>query len=79
MFVLQKHSPQSHTYVGDLRPAPNTPPTETVESLTETVCGYIKSRPEFKSWGEDVDDIGFAVHQVRRKQIPLKPLNRGFV
>jgi len=77
MFVLQKHSAQSHTYVGDLKPAPNTPGT--VESLIETVRHYIKSRPELKSWGEDVDDINFAVHKVRRQQTPLKPLNRGFV
>jgi len=79
MFVLQKHSARFHTYVGDLKPAPNTPPTRTVESLTETVRHYIKSRPELKSWGEDVDDIDFVVHKVRRQQTPSKPLNRCFV
>jgi hypothetical protein len=41
-----------------------------VESLTETIQQYIKPRPELKSWGEDIDDIDFVVHQVRRQQTP---------
>jgi len=80
LFVLQKHSPRSHTYVGDFRHAVDMRSTITVESLAEAVRRYIKSRPELKSWGKDVDGIGFVVHQVRRQQIPVEPLiDRGFV
>ena len=62
LFVLQKHSPRSHTYVGDLQLAVDTPSTKTVESLAEAVRDYIKSHPELKSWGNDVYDIDFVVH-----------------
>ena len=65
LFVLQKHSPQSHTYVGCLQPGVDALSTKTVESLTETVRAHIKSLPEFESWGKDVDDIDFIIHHVR--------------
>lgn len=67
LFVLQRHSPQSHTYVGQLQHTVNEPAQEDVGSLTETVRSHIKSLPEFKPWGKDVDDIDFAVHQVRQQ------------
>ena len=71
LFVLQKHSPQSHTYMGDVRRAVDRNSTETVESLAETIRDYLKSRSDLKSWGEDVDDVDFAVHRVRRYQTPI--------
>ncbi|KAF9648215.1 hypothetical protein BDM02DRAFT_2331371 [Thelephora ganbajun] len=79
LFVLQEHSPQSHTYVGSLQHTVNVPSTKTVGLLAETVRRYIKSCPELKSWGEDVDEIDFVVRQVRRQQIPIEPLNRGSI
>ena len=70
LFVLQRHSHQSHTYVGEPQFAVEMPCADTRELLAENVRYYIKSRQEFRSWGNDVDDIEFAVylHLVRGQQ-----------
>jgi hypothetical protein len=69
--VLGKHSPQSHTYVGDHRfkVDVDAPATKTVQSLEKFAQDYIKSLPKYKSWGDDVDDLCFVVH--------LNPINHG--
>ena len=77
LFVLQKCLPLSYTYVGDLLEVVETPSTENLESLEESVQGFVRSRPEFKFLGEDIDDVSFVVYQVRRQWIPIEPLNRG--
>jgi hypothetical protein len=66
-------SHSDHTYVEDLRLAVDAPATKTVESLKETARDYIKSCPEFKSWGGDVDDIDFAALRVSRQHTPIEP------
>lgn len=66
LFVLQRHSRQSHTYVGELPRGVDRRPMRTVEFLEKIVRKYIKSRREFKSWGKDVDDIHFDVYRVRQ-------------
>jgi len=71
--VSQKHPPQSHTYVGDLQHVVDMQSTKTVEHLAETVRDYIRSRPDIKSWGDNIDDIDFVVHEVRRGQTPIEP------
>jgi len=68
LFVLQKHLPQSLTYVGKVRHTVDVPSADTVGSLGEPVREYIKSCQEFKSWGGDVDNIDFVVYQVRQQQ-----------
>lgn len=68
--VLQKHSPQSHDYVGRLQPSVDNDAlsTETVESLAEAVRVHLKTLPRFKSCqGDDVDRIDFKIYQVRRR------------
>jgi len=64
-FVLQKFSPQSHVYIGKLQHVVDAPSTRTMELLEEAVRGHIKSRQEFNSWGENVDNIDFVVYEVR--------------
>jgi hypothetical protein len=73
VFVLQKHSPRSHTYVGELRCKVDRL-SEDTETLKEIVREDIKSRREFKSWGEDIDIIAFEAYLVRRHQIPTEAL-----
>ena len=79
LFVLQKHSPHSYTYVGDLRHTAAMPSTEMLGSLTDIVRHHIKLDPEFEFWGEDIDDIDFVVHRVRRQYPPLNFFDCSFV
>jgi hypothetical protein len=65
LFVLQKHSPQAHTYVGELRHTGDDSSVTTVKPLVEVVRKDMKSRREFKSWDDDVDGIDFIVYLVR--------------
>jgi len=77
LFVLQKLSPQSNTFVGELVPTVDVSLTGTLGLLKEAVRGHVKSLQKFKSWGEDVDRINFVVHKVRRRsfqQLSSKPL-----
>ena len=63
--IFQKLLPQSHAHIGELQHVVDAPSTRTVELLEEAVRGHIKSRQEFNSWGEDVDEIDFVVYKVR--------------
>ena len=78
LFVLQQLSPQSYSYVGDLQSVVDLSVTKTVESLEATIRKYVKSKSEFESWGKDVDDIRFVVHQVRRKTTLVQSLDHRF-
>jgi len=68
--ILQKLSPQSHAYIGGLHRTVGVPSTRTLGLLKEAARGYIKSRREFKSWGEDVHGIDFVVYKVSRRNFP---------
>lgn len=65
LFVLQKHSPQSYTYVGEVRHTDDDSSVTTVKPLVEIIQKDMKSRWQFKSWGDDVDGINFVVYLVR--------------
>ena len=66
LLLLQEHSPQSHTYMGDVRRSVDRNSTKTVGSLVGLIRDYFKSRSDLESWGEDVDYIKFTVHRVRQ-------------
>ena len=65
--ILQECSPQSHVYIGELWRPVYKSSTGAMAYLTKAVRDYIKSRQEFKSWGEDVDYIHFVVREVRAR------------
>ena len=65
LLVLEKFSPTSHAYIGEIKHKIDAPSTITVELLEEVVQDYIKSRQELNAGSGDVDDIDFVVYKVR--------------
>ena len=80
LFVLQSHPEASHTSLGHftLKFDPSSA-SATVEFLEEAVRTHIKSRSEFRSWGEDIDNIIFEVYQVRQQHTFGESINRPFL
>lgn len=68
LVVLQKFSPQSHTYVGELTIAVDKDTVDLNNFLKRNARDCIKSCQEFHPFGGNVDHIEFLVHRVRRQQ-----------